>query len=157
MPKIDIDKVPVDTFSAYPEEFHRAIVGRERKRLGNAAGLDQYGANLCRLKPGAASSQRHWHANEDEFVYMLEGEVVLAEDGGETILRPGDAVGWKAGVPNGHRLINRSSRDAVFLEIGTRAPREVANYSDIDMRAERDGKTQRYVHKDGTPYPETKR
>ena len=88
---------------------------------------------------------------------MLEGEVVLAEDGGETILRPGDAVGWKAGVANGHRLINRTSRDAVFLEIGTRAPREVAHYPDIDMQAERDGKTQRYVRKDGTPYPETKR
>src|ERR1700761_2397855 len=92
MPKIDIDKVPLDTFSPYPEEFRREIVGRERKRLGNAAGLDQYGVNLCRLKPGAASSQRHWHQNEDEFVYMLEGEVVLAEDGGETILRPGDAA-----------------------------------------------------------------
>jgi uncharacterized cupin superfamily protein len=154
MGKIDIDQVPVDTFSGYPEEFRRAIVGRERKRLGNAAGLSQYGVNLCRLKPGAASSQRHWHQNEDEFVYMLEGEVVLAEDGGETILRPGDAAGWKAGVPDGHRLINRSGRDAVFLEIGTRAPREVATYPDIDMRAERDDKGTRYVHKDGTPYPE---
>jgi uncharacterized cupin superfamily protein len=158
MPKIDIDKIPADTHSNYPEEFSREIVGRERKRLGIAVGLDQFGVNLCRLKPGAASSQRHWHQHEDEFVYMLEGEVVLAEDGGETILKPGDAVGWKAGVPNGHRLINRSSRDAVFLEIGTRSPREVATYSDIDMRAERsDGKRARYVHKDGTPYPETKR
>src|SRR6185503_9718369 len=98
MPKIDIDKIPVDTHSGYPEEFRRDIGGRERKRLGIAAGLDQYGVNLCRLKPGAASSQRHWHQYEDEFVYMLEGEVVLAEDGGETILRPGDAAGWKAGV-----------------------------------------------------------
>jgi len=157
MPKIDIDKVAADTRSNYPEEFQREIVGRERQRLGNAAGLDQFGVNLCRLKPGAASSQRHWHQHEDELVYMLEGEVVLAEDSGETILRPGDAAGWKAGVPNGHRLINRTSRDAVFLEVGTRSSREVATYSDIDMRAERDGKVARYVHKDGTPYPETKR
>ena len=89
MPKIDIEKVPVDTHTGYPEEFRRDVMGRERKRLGNAAGLSQYGVNLCRLKPGAASSQRHWHQNEDELVYMLEGEVVLAEDGGETILRPG--------------------------------------------------------------------
>ena len=153
MPKIDIDKLKVDTYTGYPEPFRQAVLGRERKRLGNAAGLSQYGVNLCRLKPGAASSQRHWHQNEDEFVYMLEGEVVLAEDGGETILRPGDAAGWKAGVPDGHRLINRSNRDAVFLEVGTRAPREVATYPDIDMRAERDDKGTRYVHKDGTPYP----
>jgi uncharacterized cupin superfamily protein len=157
MPKIDIDKLPADTSSGYPEEFRRDIVGRERKRLGNAAGLDQYGVNLCRLKPGAASSQRHWHQYEDELVYVLEGEVVLAEDGGETILRPGDAAGWKAGVANGHRLINRTSRDAVFLEVGTRSPRESVDYPDIDMRAERDEQGGRYVHKDGTPYPKAKR
>jgi uncharacterized cupin superfamily protein len=153
MPKIDIDKVKTDTNTGYPEEFRREVVGRERKRLGVAAGLDQYGVNLCRLKPGSASSQRHWHQHEDEFVYVLDGEVVLAEDGGETILRAGDAAGWKAGVANGHRLINRSSRDAVFLEIGTRSPIEMVDYPDIDMRAERDGKRQRYVRKNGTPYP----
>jgi uncharacterized cupin superfamily protein len=157
MPKIDIDQVKVDTYTGYPESFRQAVVGRERKRLGNAVGLDQFGVNLSCLKPGAASSQRHWHQYEDEFVYMLEGEVVLAEDGGETILRPGDAAGWKAGVANGHRLINRSSRDAVFLEIGTRAPREVATYPDIDMRAEKDHKGMRYLHKDGTPYPGSER
>ena len=157
MPKIDIDKVPVDTSSNYPEEFRRDVIGRERKRLGNAAGLDQYGVNLCRLKPGAASSQRHWHAHEDEFVYMLEGEAVLAEDGGETILKPGDAVGWKAGVPNGHRLINRSSRDAVFLEVGTRSRVEAVDYPDIDMRVVRNEKGGGYVHKDGTPYPKAER
>ncbi len=157
MPKIDIDKLKVDTHSGYPEPFRRAVVGRERKRLGNAAGLDQFGVNLSRLKPGAASSQRHWHKNEDEFVYMLEGELVLCEDGGETVLRPGDAAGWKAGVANGHCLINRTDRDAVFLEIGSRAKHEVADYSDIDMRAERDDKGMRYVHKDGTPYAESGR
>ena len=153
MPKIDIDKIAVDTRTGYPEPFRKAVIGRERKRLGNAVGLDQFGVNLSRLKPGAASSQRHWHQNEDEFVYVLEGEVVLVEDAGETVLKPGDAAGWKAGVADGHCLINRTDRDAVYIEIGTRAPREIATYPDIDMRAERDGKTFRYVHKSGAPYP----
>jgi len=157
MPKIDINKVAVDTNVGYPEPFRREVVGRERKRLGRAAGLTQFGVNLCRLKPGAASSQRHWHQHEDEFVYMLEGEVVLAEDDGETILRPGDAAGWKAGVANGHRLINRSSGDAIFLEVGTRSPVEAVDYPDIDMRLVRDEKGGGYIHKDGTPYPKPER
>jgi uncharacterized cupin superfamily protein len=153
MPKIDIDKLPIDTRSGYPEPYRQAVTGRERKRLGNAVGLDQFGINLSRLKPGAASSQRHWHKHEDEFVYVLDGELVLVEDGGETVLKPGDAAGWKAGVANGHCLINRTQRDAVYLEIGTRAPREVAEYPEIDLRAERDGKDFRYLHKSGAPYP----
>jgi uncharacterized cupin superfamily protein len=153
MPKIDIDTLKVDTYTGYPEPFRQAVLGRERKRLGNAVGLDQFGVNLSRLKPGAASSQRHWHQNEDELVYVLEGELVLCEDGGETVLKPGDAAGWKAGVPNGHCLVNRTDRDAVYLEIGSRAARETATYPDIDMRAERDDKGMRYLHKDGAPYP----
>ncbi len=153
MPKIDIDTVPIDTYSGYPDPYRQAVIGRERKRLGNAAGLDQFGVNLSRLKPGAASSQRHWHAHEDEFIYVLEGELVLVENESETMLRPGDAAGWKAGVANGHCLINRTARDAVYLEIGTRAPRERAEYPDIDMVAMRDGKSQRYLHKSGAPYP----
>jgi uncharacterized cupin superfamily protein len=157
MPKIDIDKLKVDTYTGYPDPFRQAVLGRERKRLGNAVGLDQFGVNLSRLRPGAASSQRHWHQNEDEFVYVLEGELVLCEDGGETVLKPGDAAGWKAGVQNGHCLINRTSRDAVYLEIGSRAARETANYPDVDMRAERDDKGMRYVRKDGTPYPGSER
>jgi uncharacterized cupin superfamily protein len=153
MPKIDFDAVPIDTITFYPEPFRRAVEGRARQRLGNAAGLDQFGVNLTRLAPGAASSLRHWHRNEDEFVYVLEGEVVLVEDSGETLLKPGDAAGWKAGVANGHCLINRSDRVAVFLEIGTRAEREQAFYSDIDMRAEREGNRISYLHKSGEPYP----
>lgn len=155
MPRIDIDKVPLDAATRYPEPFRRAVVGRERKRLGNAAGLDQFGVNLARLKPGAASSQRHWHAHEDEFIYMLEGEVVLCENGGETVLKPGDAAGWKAGVANGHCLINRTDRDAVFLEIGTRAASEKVDYPDIDMRFERVGGKGRYLRRSGEPYPKT--
>jgi uncharacterized cupin superfamily protein len=152
MPKIDIDKIAIDTATGYPAPFNKAVEGRSRKRLGRAAGLDQFGVNLCRLKPGAASSQRHWQHNEDEFVYMLEGEAVLCEDGGETVLKPGDAVGWKAGVPNGHCLINRSNRDAVFLEVGTRAPAEKATYPDIDLLYERDAAGRRYTRKSGEPY-----
>ncbi len=128
------------------------MLGRSRKRLGNAAGLTQFGVNLTTLKPGAASAQRHWHAAEDEFVYMLSGEVVLCEDGGEVLLGAGDAAGFKAGVADGHCLINRSDRDAVYLEIGTRAARERAEYPDIDLRMERDENGARYLHKSGEPY-----
>ena len=153
MPKIDIANVKTEIFTGYPAPYRDAVAGRERQRLGNVAGLDQFGVNLTRLKPGMASSQRHWHEMEDEFVYILEGEVVLCENDGETVLKPGDAAGWKAGVANGHCLINRTARDAVYLEIGTRAPRERAEYPDIDMVAVRDGKSQRYLHKSGAPYP----
>jgi len=152
MPKIDIANLPTDTRSGYPPPLNRSVEGRIRKRLGNAVGLDQFGVNLTTLKPGAWSSQRHWHECEDELVYVLEGEVVLCEDDGETVLKPGDAAGWKANAPNGHCLINRSSRDAVFLEIGARAPRERASYPDIDMLAERDTSGSRYLHKSGEPY-----
>ena len=131
MPKVDIGKIAIDTATGYPPPFNKVVEGRSRKRLGRAAGLTQFGVNICTLKPGAASSQRHWHENEDEFVYMLEGEVVLREDDGETVLKPGDVAAWKAGVPNGHTLINRSDRDAVFIEVGTRAASERAHYSEI--------------------------
>ena len=120
--------------------------------LGIAAGLDQFGVNLTTLKPGAASALRHWHEKEDELVYVLNGEVVLVEDGGETPLKAGDAAGFKANVPNGHHLINRSDRDAVYLEIGTRSKHERAEYPDVDMRIVRDDAGARYTHKDGKPY-----
>jgi uncharacterized cupin superfamily protein len=152
MPKIDIANVKTEIATGYPSQFRDVVAGRERKRLGNAVGLDQFGVNLTRLKPGAQSSQRHWHANEDELVYILEGEVVLCEEGGETVLRPGDAAGWKAGVANGHCLINRTSRDAVFIEIGTRAKHEQANYPDIDLVAVKDEQGFHYLHKSGEPY-----
>jgi len=153
MPKIDVADLPVDSRTNYPEPFNRVVVGRSRKRLGNAASLDQFGVNLTTLKPGAASALRHWHEKEDELVYILEGEVVLIEDEGETVLRPGDAAGFKASVPNGHHLINKSGRDAVYLEIGTRSKHERAEYPDIDMLVVRDDQGTRYTHKDGKPYP----
>jgi uncharacterized cupin superfamily protein len=157
MPKIDIDSLKSDSATGYPEPFRQIVLGRVRKRLGNAAGLTQFGVNLTALKPGAASTQRHWHAAEDEFVYMLAGEVVLCEDGSEVTLRAGDAAGFKAGVANGHCLMNRSSSDAVYLEVGTRALAERTEYPDIDMRAERDEKGTRYLHKSGEPYPGSER
>ena len=127
MPKIDIDKIPIDTATGYPPPFNKAVDGRSRKRLARAAGLTQFGVNICTLKPGAASSQRHWHEKEDELVYVSKAKSCLCEDDGETVLKPGDAAAWKAGVANGHCLINRSDRDAVFIEVGTRAAAERAH------------------------------
>lgn len=152
MPKIDISKIPDDIATGYPPPYNKVVEGRSRKRLARAAGLTQYGVNICTLKPGAASSQRHWHENEDELVFVLEGEVVLCEDDGETTLKPGDAAAWKAGVANGHCLVNRSNRDAVFIEVGSRAARERAHYSDIDMKVERDDKGMHYTRKNGEPF-----
>src|SRR6516162_6248522 len=151
MPKIDIASLPVDSRTNYPEPFNRVVAGRSRKRLGNAAGLDQFGVNLTTLKPGAASALRHWHEKEDELVYILQGEVVLIEDGGETVLKPGDAAGFKANVPNGHHLVNKSSRDAVFLEVGTRSKHERAEYPDVDLLVIRDEAGGHYTHRDGQP------
>jgi uncharacterized cupin superfamily protein len=156
MPKVDIASLKPDNATGYPEPFRQAVEGRRRKRLGNAVGLDQFGVNLTTLKPGAWSSQRHWHAAEDEFIYVLEGELVLCENDGEKILRLGDAAGWKANTPNGHCLINRSQRDAVYLEIGSRSAHEKVEYPDIDMKLERDQKGARYLHKSGKEYPKAK-
>ncbi len=152
MPKIDIAKLPADTRTGYPPPFDRVVVGRERKRLGNAAGLDQFGVNLTTLKPGAASALRHWHEQEDELVFILEGEAVLIEDGGETVLKPGDAAGFKANSPNGHHLVNKSERDVVYLEVGARSKYERAHYPDVDLMVVRDDTGMRYTHKNGEPY-----
>ena len=153
MPKIDIAKLPLDSRTNYPAPFDQVVAGRSRKRLGNAAGLDQFGVNLTTLKPGAASALRHWHEKEDEFVYILAGEVTLIENDGETVLKAGDAAGFKANVANGHHLVNKSTGDAVYIEIGTRSKHERAFYSDVDMMVVRDDSGARYIHKDGKPYP----
>jgi uncharacterized cupin superfamily protein len=152
MPKIDIAKLRVYDGTDYPEPFRKVVAGRARRRLGLAAGLDQFGVNLTTLKPGAASALRHWHEREDEFVYILQGEVVLIEDGGETVLKPGDAAGFKANNRNGHHLVNKSTQDAVYLEIGTRSKHERAEYPDVDLVAISDEKGERYTHKNGEPY-----
>ena len=152
MPKIDIAKAVVRMSTNYPAEFKSAVDGREKRALGNVAGLTQFGVHLTRLKPGAASALRHWHENEDEFVYVLEGELVLIEDEGEAVLKPGDAAGFKAGVANGHHLVNKSARDALYLEIGTRAVRERAHYPDVDLAYAKDETGVRITHKSGEPY-----
>jgi uncharacterized cupin superfamily protein len=150
MPKIEIARLPIETRTGYPPPYDKVVAGRSRKRLGNAAGLDQFGVNLTTLKPGASSTLRHWHEKEDEFVFMLEGEVALIENEGETTLRPGDAAGFKAGVANGHHLVNRSERDAVYLEIGSRRADERAHYSDVDLAVARTDGVYRYSRKDGS-------
>jgi uncharacterized cupin superfamily protein len=148
--KIDIAALELVVGTLYPSPFDEPCRGRERTRLGDAAGLTQFGVNLLRLPPGAWSSQRHWHAKEDEFVYVLSGEVMLATNEGEEVLRAGDCAGFKAGDANGHCLRNRGTVDATVLEIGSRATDEHSTYSDINMKTE---PGVGYVHKDGTPYP----
>jgi uncharacterized cupin superfamily protein len=149
MGKIDLAKAPAGSGSRYPSPFDEPCKGRSWRRLGEAAGLTQFGVNLVRLAPGAWSSQRHWHAAEDEFVYVLEGELVLVTDAGEETMRPGDSAGFKAGVRDGHHLQNRTHTDAVFLVAGSRSEADHGEYSDIDMKFSRSGP---FTKKDGTPY-----
>jgi uncharacterized cupin superfamily protein len=152
VPKIDIDRATVRIGSSYPAAFKQAVQGREKRALGTLAGLTQFGVNITRLKPGAASALRHWHESEDEFVYVLEGELILIDDDGETVMKAGDAAGFKAGEPNGHHLVNKSNGDAVYLEIGTRAPVGRAHYPDIDLVCETDERGWQFKHKSGEPY-----
>lgn len=149
MPKIDVASVPKLTGSGYPPPYDLPCRGRVRQRLGDAGGLGDFGVNLMRLPPGGWSSQRHWHATEDEFVLVLDGDLVLVEDEGETPLRAGDCAAFPKGTGNGHHLINRSDRMAVYLEVGTRTPDDVITCPDVDMMsANADG---RFVRRDGSP------
>jgi uncharacterized cupin superfamily protein len=148
--RIDSNTVATVAGTKYPRPHDAQCLRRERKRLGEVAGLTQFGVNLLRLPPGVWSSQRHWHTAEDEFVFVVEGEVVLVTDAGEEILRAGDSAGFKANEPNGHHLQNRSSRDAVVLEVGSRNPGDGVFYSDIDMMIAPGSET--YTHRDGKPY-----
>jgi uncharacterized cupin superfamily protein len=151
MPKIDIAKIPAQQIASYPKEFAAVIAGREKQKIGDAVGLTQFGVNVTRIKAGAASALRHWHEQEDEFIFMLEGELVLKENDGETVLKPGDAAGFKAGSGIAHCLINRTTRDAVYLEVGTRAKNERVHYPDVDFMMERDEISRRYFRKSGEP------
>jgi uncharacterized cupin superfamily protein len=136
MPKIDIAGALEVIGSRYPAPFDAACSGRQRRCLGDAAGLKQFGVNLTTLDPGAWSSQRHWHTVEDELVFVVEGELFLVTDEGDTVLRAGECAGFPAGQPNGHHLQNRSDRPARYLEVGGRHPdRDEAFYSDIDLHA----------------------
>ncbi|MDE5443649.1 cupin domain-containing protein [Bradyrhizobium sp. CSA207] len=150
MPKIEIAAIPLRKGSGYPAPFDLACADRTRQRLGDAGRLSDFGINLMRLPPGNWSSQRHWHSHEDEFVYILEGEVTLIEDRGETVLRAGDCAAFPKGSGNGHHMINRSGATAVYLEVGSRSPGDLITCSDIEMMSPAsDG---RFLHKDGTPY-----
>jgi uncharacterized cupin superfamily protein len=134
MPRIDIAALSERTGSRYPSPFDEPCRERRWKALGEAAGLTQFGVNLLRLAPGVWSSQRHWHAHEDEFIWVLEGEAILVTDAGREILRAGDCAGFKAGMRDGHHLINESVAEAVILVVGARDDRDHGEYSDIDMR-----------------------
>jgi uncharacterized cupin superfamily protein len=151
MPRIDISAVPERRGSSYPAPFHLIAGERVRQSLGDAGGLTDFGVNLLRLPPGAASSQRHWHSDEDEFAYVVSGEVVMVTDEGETVLRAGDCAAFPKGVANGHQMLNRSGQPAFILEVGSRSAEDVCTYSDIDMKI--DARDDRYTRKDGTPYP----
>ena len=138
--------------NSYPAPFHEPCHERELRQLGDEAGLTQFGVNLTTLPPGAWSAQRHWHTSEDEFVYILEGELVLVSDDGEQTLGPGTAAGFPAGKRDGHHLVNRSDKPACFIETGTRAESDEGEYPDIDMKFEYGHSYTRFLHKNGVPY-----
>ncbi|MFA9440307.1 cupin domain-containing protein [Uliginosibacterium sp. sgz301328] len=139
--------------SNYPEPFASRMAGREKRRLGELFGLRNFGVNLTRMIPGANSSLRHAHSRQDEFIYILEGHPTLMTDEGETVLAPGMCAGFAAGSGNAHQLINRSSADVVYLEIGDRTPDDAIVYPDDDLQAALDDNGNwRFEHKDGTPY-----
>lgn len=152
-PAVDPRTVASRTGSDYPEPFRAEVGARIRRRLGDAVGLSQFGVNLLELPPGCASSQRHWHSHEDEFVYVLDGEVTLVSEGAEQVLGPGMAAGFPAGRADGHKLVNRSDRPATCLEVGTRADDvDQVVYSDIDMELRPTADGPRFFKKSGEPY-----
>lgn len=161
LPAVDVALVPEMRGSMYPEPFKSRMGDRMKKKLGDACGLSQFGVNLVTLGPGAQSALRHWHTLEDEFVYILSGEVVLVTDAGEQVLRAGHCAGYRAGGTDAHHLLNRSDRPAQYLEVGTRLADDLAHYPDDDLlwiqqeTGEPDGykkKTTIAAHKDGRPY-----
>ncbi len=155
MPKIDQTTIKPRTGSIYPPPYDAYVAGRSSLRLGDAGGLTQFGANLVTLQPGAKSSLRHWHRHEDEFVMVTQGACTLVQDAGPVIMRAGDCAAFPAGDPDGHQFVNHTDEEARFLVIGTRAPREVATYSDVDLMVELDPGEHggaRFTTKDGTPW-----
>jgi len=138
--------------SSYPEPFASRMAGRRKHPLGDLFGLSNFGVNLTRLAPGGASSLRHAHTRQDEFIYILQGHPTLHTDAGRTALAPGMCAGFKAGTGNGHRLINETAEEVVYLEVGDRTPGDEASYPDDDLKALLvDGKWT-FVHEDGSAY-----
>ena len=138
--------------SNYPEPFASRMAGREKRALGDAFGLVNFGVNLTRLRPGAQSALRHAHSKQDEFVYILEGEPTLVTDAGRTKLAPGMCAGFKAGTGDAHHLLNETQADVVYIEIGDRSAGDVGSYPDDDLKAERVDGGWRFAHKDGALY-----
>ena len=153
MPKIDLSNIPVKTGSIYPAPHDSEMAGRSSLRVGDAGGLTQFGANIVILAPGAKSSLRHWHEEQDEFVLITQGTCTLVDDHGETPMTQGDCATFKAGDANGHHFINHSGAEARFLVIGTRTDTETAWYSDLDLKVTVDAAGFEFTRKDGTPYP----
>lgn len=153
--KIDLAKAPVKTGSIYPPPYAEMMAGRSSQRLGDAGGLTQFGVNLVTLQAGAMSSLRHWHLAEDEFVMVTQGEVTMVTDAGAQLMRMGDCAAFPAGSPNGHHFINHTNAPAQFLVVGSKAAREVATYSDVDLMVTMEGGRATFTRKDGTPYGET--
>ena len=151
MPKIDLSQVPVRSSTGYPGKLSEAVQGRRTQRVGDAGGITQFGANLVHLDPGASSSLRHYHMQQDEFVMVTAGTCTLVDDTGEYELNPGDCATFPAGDENGHHIVNKSEFPASFLVIGTRTPRETAYYSDVDMKVEVTDNTYDFTRKDGSP------
>ena len=149
---VNPENVPDSTGSNYPEQFKSAVAGRVKKRLGNAAGLQNFGVNLVRLAPGSCSALRHWHSRQDELVYVLEGRVTLISNADEEVLESGMVAGFRAGDADGHHLVNRSNADVVYLEIGDRTPGDHAQYPDDDLIAKSDGNGWIFTHKNGELY-----
>jgi uncharacterized cupin superfamily protein len=150
--KIDLTTAPLRTGSIYPSPYAEMMAGRSSLRLGEAGGLTQFGVNLVILAPGARSSLRHWHAHEDEFVMVTEGECTMYLDAGPTVMRAGDCAAFPAGREDGHCFVNHTDAEARFLVVGTKAAREVATYSDVDLKVEIAGGTSRFTYKDGTDW-----
>jgi len=138
--------------SVYPEPFALRMVGREKRPLGDLFGLTNFGVNLTRLAPDAMSALRHAHTKQDEFVYILQGRPTLHTDEGRTQLFPGMCAGFKAGTGNGHCLINETTEEVIYLEIGDRTPGDEGSYPDDDLKALLMEGKWRFVHKNGTPY-----
>jgi uncharacterized cupin superfamily protein len=152
LPALDPAQVPAATGSGYPEPFRPRVAGRSKRRLGDALGLKNFGVNLTTLPPGAASALRHWHSHEDEFIYVVSGELVLVTAGGEQRLAPGTCAGFPAGRADGHCLVNRSGQDAVYLEVGDRRAEDAVTYPADDLAARTTPQGRRFTRKDGTPY-----
>ena len=148
MPKVDLDEIPQVNRTGYPPPYDQAVAGRWYRRLAPAAGLTDFGVSHVTLKPGAWSSQRHWHEGEDEFLVVVSGEAVLVEDDARTVLCSGDCAAFPKGVRSGHHLVNESDGDCVFVVVGG-GSNAGGGYSDIDMLFTPDG---RYTRRDGSAY-----